>query len=70
MAATLQIKQEQGKWAVIRGGVIIASFDTKFEASRCVEAQRLADEQSEVLSAYNDAEVSRALLAEALAEFQ
>ena len=66
-----RISKENGEWIVSNrsNGLIIAYFKHKIDAEDYAAAQRRADEQSQVLRAFNDAEELRCLAAEFVAEF-
>lgn len=65
------ISKQSGEWIVVvrKTGLIIASFDHKHLADDYLAAQKRADEQSEVMSAYNKAALNRELMADFIDEF-
>jgi hypothetical protein len=71
MSTKYRISKENGEWIVSNrsNGLIIAYFEHKIDAEDYAAAQRRADEQSQVLRAFNDAEELRCLAAEFAAEF-
>lgn len=65
---TYKISKEEDQFVVTRKGAIIAWFADRDSAQEYKQAQLRADEQHNVMSAYNDEQESRALLAELKAE--
>lgn len=63
------LEHDRDCWVVSnRAGLILAYFEHKIDAEDYAVAQRRADEQSQVLRAFNDAEELRCLAAEFIAE--
>jgi hypothetical protein len=65
MNSKYKVSKEGSEWIVSdRAGLILAYFEHKLDAEEYRVAQMRADEQSQVLGDFNDAEELRCLVAE------
>jgi len=71
MTTKYSISKERDGFAVCirKSGVILVTFPNRWDADEYIVHQLRADEQSRVMSAYNEAEEIRCLAAESAAEF-